>query len=277
VRSTGAHAYVHEESHITFRPQNQHLAPVYIEEFATNSIVNSISSSQSITTPSQIQISVKAPSAAARQGSNFSAANPRSSFVAHSHTLRDPHTPARVSPSSHAYIYDARPDKQFFSVSINQFKCPKQHLAPIYIEEFAINSVVSVSDAGLTSGFGYYSDSGNAQSVSTAGVSSATNTIRTGQQETGLQPIADIDQLRNNVNAGVQITQKFGSQAANEWANVSGKKRDEAQTNADKAAKNGGSFEGKTTEEWKQEASRWEEGGIYRGAGVMSTSHNPMI
>jgi hypothetical protein len=70
----------------------------------------------------------------------LNAANPRSSFVAHSHTPRAPHTPARVSPSLHAYMYNARRDKQLLSLPINQFRC-KTSTSPRYI----LKSLLSIA------------------------------------------------------------------------------------------------------------------------------------
>jgi filamentous hemagglutinin len=87
-------------------------------------------------------------SAAARQSSNLSAANPRSGFVAHSHTLAC-YAPTRVNSPPHAYTYDARPDKQLFISSIEQFRPQKWPLAPVFIEEFAINNIVNTPNVSL--------------------------------------------------------------------------------------------------------------------------------
>jgi Bacterial toxin 47 len=92
-----------------------------------------------------------------------------------------------------------------------------QHLAPVYIEEFAINSVVSVSDACLTSGIGQ--DSDKASSTSKAGISGvAGNTAaRTGDQETGLITIFDIDKVNKNLDAQVGLVQEVAPAAAKAW------------------------------------------------------------
>jgi hypothetical protein len=140
-RSTGAPAYVHEEVYITFRCQNQPLAPVYIEEFAMNSIVNGVSASTS---------SAVHTSAAARRYSNSSAANPRSGFVAHSHTLAC-YTSTRVNAPPHVHTHAARPDKQLFISSIEQFRPQKWPLATVFIEEFAMNSIV-INTSGIFTG-----------------------------------------------------------------------------------------------------------------------------
>jgi hypothetical protein len=88
-------------------------------------------------------------SAAARQSSNTSAANPRSGFVAHSHTLHPPHTLSRMKASLHAHRYDARPEQPLFTSSIEEFKYQKQPIAPVYIEEFAMNNIVNTAIADI--------------------------------------------------------------------------------------------------------------------------------
>jgi hypothetical protein len=147
VRSTGALAYVHEEPDLTFRPQKRPLAPVYIEEFAINNIVNGIPFLK--TNSDSVLI---ATSAAARQSSNSSAANPRSSFVAHSHRSLFAQPAARVHTSPHPHTHAARPEQPVFISSIEQFRPRKWPLAPIYIEEFATNSIV-INTAKIDSNF----------------------------------------------------------------------------------------------------------------------------
>ncbi len=64
-------------------------------------------------------------------------------------------------------------------------------------------------------GVGFGSDSGNANSTTTASISGlAGNTAaRTGDKETGIASIFDADTVQKDINAQVQITQEFGKQA----------------------------------------------------------------
>jgi hypothetical protein len=204
VRSTGARAYVHEESYLTFRCRNQPLAPIFIGEFAMNSIVNG-----TLFLNVNLDSALIATSAAARQSSNSSAANPRSSFVAHSHTpARLTHT--RVNTPSHVHTYDARPDKPVFNApqpltthhtvissisAIEQFKHQNQPLAPVYIEEFATNSIV-ISTTSVTA----------AAITAIAGNKDA----RTGDAQTGLAPIFNKDKVNASLDAQIYITGQFG-------------------------------------------------------------------
>ena len=69
------------------------------------------------------------------------------------------------------------------------------------------------ASAGM-SGVGFGSDSGNAASTSTAGISGvAGNTAaRTGDKETGIGQVFNKDQVKAEVNAQVAITSEFGKQ-----------------------------------------------------------------
>jgi hypothetical protein len=91
-----------------------------------------------------------APLAAARRYSNPSAANPRSSFVAHSHRSLLAQPTARVYTSPHPHTHAARPGKQFFISSIEEFRPQKLPIAQIYIEKFATNSIV-INTANINS------------------------------------------------------------------------------------------------------------------------------
>jgi len=70
------------------------------------------------------------------------------------------------------------------------------------------------ASAGM-SGVGFGSDSGNAASTSTAGISGvAGNTAaRTGDKSTSLKTIFDADKVKKEIEAQVTITQEFGKQA----------------------------------------------------------------
>ncbi|MGV0987131.1 hemagglutinin repeat-containing protein [Limnohabitans sp.] len=71
------------------------------------------------------------------------------------------------------------------------------------------------ASAGM-SGVGFGSDSGSAQSTTTAGISGvAGNTqARTGDKSTSINPIFNKDQVKAEVNAQVAITSEFGKQAS---------------------------------------------------------------
>ena len=115
--------------------------------------------------------------------------------------------------------------------------------------------------AGL-SGVGIGSDSGNAASITTAGISGvAGNTgARTGDSSTSINPIFDKDQVQKEVAAQVAITSEFGKQASKIGGTEADKQRDalkaqaNAETDPDKKAA------------LQAESAKWDEGGAYRVA-----------
>jgi hypothetical protein len=70
------------------------------------------------------------------------------------------------------------------------------------------------ASAGM-SGVGFGSDSGNAASTSTAGISGVAGNAqaRTGDKSTSIARIFDADKVKNEIEAQVTITQEFGKQA----------------------------------------------------------------
>ena len=106
------------------------------------------------------------------------------------------------------------------------------------------------ASAGM-SGVGFGSDSGNAASTSTAGISGvAGNTAaRTGDKETGIGQVFNKDQVKAEVNAQVAITSEFGKQASKVVGDYAQTKFEEAKTNKDQAG-----------------IDAWKEGGTSRVA-----------
>jgi len=90
--------------------------------------------------------------------------------------------------------------------------------------------------AGL-SGVGFGSESGNAASTSTAGISGvAGNTqARTGDKETGIGQIFDADKVKKEMEAEVVITQEFGKNASKAIGDYAQTKLKEAEKNKDQA------------------------------------------
>jgi len=80
----------------------------------------------------------------------------------------------------------------------------------------------SLSQAGPRGGVGLGEDSGRASSTTASAISglAGNQDARTGDAETGLAPIFDADNVRNDVQAQAEITQAFGSQASKEWGGL---------------------------------------------------------
>jgi hypothetical protein len=97
-------------------------------------------------------------------------------------------------------------------------------------------------------GLGLGSDSGDASSTSSAGISGiAGNTaVRSTDAETGLQKIFDADKVQREINAQMQITQAFTREAPKAVANFAASKYNELKDIG------------------PAEAAKWAEGGIYR-------------
>jgi len=112
------------------------------------------------------------------------------------------------------------------------------------------NAQLSGSSSKPSGSAGIGSASGNAGSITASGISGiAGNTaVRTGSQETGIAPIFDQAQVQKDIDAQVQITAAFGSQASKAWG-----------TYADNQAND----PTKTAEERAQ----WAEGGSLRSIG----------
>jgi filamentous hemagglutinin len=112
------------------------------------------------------------------------------------------------------------------------------------------------------SGVSFGSDSGNAASTSTAGISGvAGNTAaRTGDKSTSIAPIFNKEQVQKEVAAQVAITSEFGKQASKAVGDYAGSQlkdlKKQADTEADPAKKAA----------LQAEAAKWDEGGAYRVA-----------
>ena len=103
------------------------------------------------------------------------------------------------------------------------------------------------SQLGGSAGTG--SAQGQAESTSRAGVSgiAGNQAVRTGDGESGIQPIFDADKVQKEVQAQVAITQAFGREAPKAVASYATDKAKELRAAGNEA-----------------EAQKWEEGGIYR-------------
>ena len=125
----------------------------------------------------------------------------------------------------------------------------------------AKSASMSIGSSGGGAGVG--NDSGSASSTSTAGISgiAGNQAIRTGDAETGLNPIFDQDRVRQEIDAQVAITQEFGRASSQAWGDYASKK--EAQLWL--AAQN--EDDPQIRAELETEASRWGEGGLYRISG----------
>jgi hypothetical protein len=100
--------------------------------------------------------------------------------------------------------------------------------------------------------FGFGSDSGQASSTSTSGISgiAGDTSARTGDEETGLKPLFDAAKTKAEVQSQVAITAEFGKNASKAWGDFA--------TNKEQELRNQGKHE---------EADKWREGGMYRAAG----------
>ncbi|MGA0569791.1 hemagglutinin repeat-containing protein [Variovorax sp. VNK109] len=100
--------------------------------------------------------------------------------------------------------------------------------------------------SGLGAGVG--EDSGNASSVTTAGISGVAGdtSVRTGDARSGIDPIFEKDKVQKEIDAQVAITMEFGKQATRAIGDYATRKFNELK-DVD-----------------PEEAAKWAEGGIYR-------------
>jgi hypothetical protein len=113
------------------------------------------------------------------------------------------------------------------------------------------------------SGVGIGNDHGNASSTSQAGITGIAGNadLRTGDKETGIQPIFNKDKVKTEVQDQVAVTTALGQQGARTIGTYVNGQRDKASENAGKAAQSpDGTYEGKTQEQWVQDAADWSEG-----------------
>ena len=92
------------------------------------------------------------------------------------------------------------------------------------------NADGSLAPQGTSAGFG--KDSGSAGSTTQAGISGVAGNAgaRTGDKETGIKPIFDQQQVQQEIDAQVKITQMFGQQASKAVGDYADTKLKEAQT-----------------------------------------------
>ncbi len=100
--------------------------------------------------------------------------------------------------------------------------------------------------------FGFGSDSGQASSTSTSGISgiAGDTKARTGDKETGLTPLFDAAKTKAEGQSQVAITAEVGKNASKAWGDFA--------TNKENELRSLGKHE---------EADKWREGGTYRAAG----------
>lgn len=130
---------------------------------------------------------------------------------------------------------------------------------------------VTVGSGAGTSSAGIGKDKDEASSTSSSGISGiAGNTaVRSTDAETGITPIFDVGRVQNEINAQVAITQAFSREAPKavaDFAAMQGKDLKEQAKAEQDAGKKAALL---------AEASKWEEGGIYRialhtAAGALS-------
>jgi filamentous hemagglutinin len=130
---------------------------------------------------------------------------------------------------------------------------------------------VGVSSSGGKPGgmAGIGSESGNASSTSQAGISGiAGNTqARTGDAQTGIKPIFDKDKTKQEVQDQAVVMATLSSEGARTIGTYASNQQNAAKDKAGQAAQSAdGTFEGKTQEQWQQEAQDWSEGGVKRVA-----------
>ncbi|THF66565.1 filamentous hemagglutinin N-terminal domain-containing protein [Pseudothauera nasutitermitis] len=108
---------------------------------------------------------------------------------------------------------------------------------------------------------GYGEDSGEAESVTTAGISgiAGDTSVRTGDAPTGIAPIFDADKVQKEIDAQVQITQRFGQLAPKAVGTYAANRENELRQQANQA-------EGAEKERLLKEADSWAEGGTARVA-----------
>ena len=96
-----------------------------------------------------------------------------------------------------------------------------------------------ISSSGGIDSAGFGKDSGSAASVTKSGVSgiAGNKDVRTGDAETGIAKIFDKDKVQKEVNAQMQITQAFGSQASKVVGDYATSKLKEAGTLREQAQK----------------------------------------
>ena len=94
----------------------------------------------------------------------------------------------------------------------------------------------TVPKTGGSAGMG--EDSGNASSVTTAGISgiAGDKDKRTGDAEQGIAPIFDKDKVQKEIDAQIKITQEFGQQASTAWGEYANKQLDTAVKAGDQEA-----------------------------------------
>jgi filamentous hemagglutinin len=107
------------------------------------------------------------------------------------------------------------------------------------------------SSTGL-SGIGTGRDDGSASNTTVAAISglAGNQDARTGDADTGIEPIFDAESVRKDVQAQAEITQEFGSKASKEWGDYANEKWQDAMERGD-----------------AEESACWAANGSCRSAG----------
>ncbi|MEJ7139164.1 hypothetical protein RV045_12100, partial [Comamonadaceae bacterium SL12-8] len=115
-----------------------------------------------------------------------------------------------------------------------------------------ISGAPKSKDGPALNSAGIGTDSGNASSITKAGISgiAGDTAVRSGDVGSGIKPIFDADTVRADVNAQGVITKEFGPIAAKEWGSYSNRKFEEALKSGD-----------------EDEARCWAPDGVCRAGG----------
>ncbi|MES2833012.1 MAG: hemagglutinin repeat-containing protein [Pseudomonadota bacterium] len=126
-----------------------------------------------------------------------------------------------------------------------------------------MNAKSEVVPGGTSAGFG--KDSGSTSSTTVASISGVTGNkdARTGDQKTGVEKIFDADKVQKDIDAQTTITNAFGKNAPKAVAEFSGDRSAELNDQAKAAADSGNATQ---AAELREQAQKWEEGGVYRAA-----------
>ncbi len=142
------------------------------------------------------------PSAATRHSFTTCAANPRSRFVAHSHTLTHTATACRVSTRSHSHTHDARHDQhQITTNTIANY--------PYIAGGNALKSIIKSSQSGIQAGDGGFQVNVQGNTTLLGAVITSTakaqelnlNSFQTGTRDAAGNPVAGTGNLTiTNIN-----------------------------------------------------------------------------
>jgi filamentous hemagglutinin len=114
-----------------------------------------------------------------------------------------------------------------------------------------------------SAGFGQTDGAASSTTVAAISGMAGNAAARTGDAETGIKPIFNKDEVKQEVNAQIAITQEAGKHIPKAIGDQMGRKRDELKAQAEDADRAGDTEKAKTL---RAEAQRYDEGGAYRNA-----------